>query len=89
MSDLLDDTPDDWTLAQNVVFSRLFRHMIGNQAVFTHPDAAEIEPDHWRTVCWNASWMAASFINMEQVPFTHVDDDGNILGAEVPVGEMQ
>lgn len=89
MSDLLDSTPDDWTVEQNVVFSRLYRHMVSNQPVFTHPDAPKHEDAHWKTVCWNASWMAASFMNMEQVPFIHVDEDGAVLGAEVPAGEMQ
>lgn len=89
MSDLLDSTPDDWTVEQNVVFSRLYRHMVSNQAVFAHPEAPTLTAPHWQTICWNASWMAASFVNMAQAPFVHVDEDGTVLGAEVPAGEMQ
>lgn len=34
-----------------------------DQSVFSHPDAPPLKRDHWRTVRWNAAFMAATLIS--------------------------
>lgn len=82
-----DSTPSDWTPEQRALFSRLFRHMADNQAVLTHTEAAPIHPDHWCTIAWNAAWMATHMAGPNgDSPLEHVDEHGNTLAIEVPLG---
>lgn len=82
---LLGATPDEWSDAQRALFSRMFRHMNEQQAMFTHPDATTVESDHWQTTCWNAAWVATVMSASEEGAFmVHVaaEDHSEVLAIE-------
>lgn len=76
------DTPDDWTPEQQVLFTRMLRHMELTQAMFTHPKAAPIPAEHWSTIAWNAAWTAAHFAGEDAGLLVHCDEEGNELARE-------
>lgn len=80
-------TPDNWTNEQNTLFARVYRHMEANQLVFTHPKAARVTNEHWQTTCWNAAYFAAACVEDEDA-WIHVNEEGDVLGAEVHLGAM-
>ena len=41
------------------MFNELFRYMFDNQPLFKHPKAPLLETEQWKTVAWNAAWIAA------------------------------
>lgn len=82
-----DVFPDTWTDEQCAMFQRLYRHMLGNQTVFSHPKAARVPGEHWQTTCWNAAWVAV-LMHAGCGPLVH-EVDGEIDGIEVPPGAMQ
>lgn len=75
------ELPDRWLEQQRQLFLRLYRHSVKNQAVMTHPDADNIMPTDWDTVCWNFSWLAAE-MSIECPPLEHVDEDNQTLAIE-------
>lgn len=86
---MVDETPEEWTDAQRGLFSRIFRHMEANQHLFTNPQAPRVADEHWRVTSWNAAWIATDFSDPEFGAVIHIDEDGNVEGAEVPIGSMQ
>lgn len=48
-----------WDEKARGVFNSLYEVMTKNQGTFIHPKDMQRPSDHWKTVCWNASWMAA------------------------------
>ncbi len=42
------------------VFNNLFFTMTKAPDLFMHPKATALKKSHWRTVAWNAAWIAAS-----------------------------
>lgn len=52
-----------WTPTGQDTFNEVFWMMYQNSHVFDHPDMtlkpADMPKDHWKTVCWNAAWVAA------------------------------
>jgi hypothetical protein len=84
----MHETPDEWDDEQRALFSRLYRHMEANPGAFQHPSARPVPTEHWLTTCWNAAWCAANWRNPAAPPLVHVNDDGEEIGAEVPIGAM-
>lgn len=56
------DTPDEWSGAQDMLFVRMCRFMVENPAMFQHPGAAPVPPEHWACTAHNASWHAADLM---------------------------
>lgn len=52
-----------WSEHAKRVFNELYGLMNVNQTIFTHPKQPKTDPEQWRTVCWNASWMAADAVD--------------------------
>lgn len=50
-----------WNDASKYVFNEVYSSMLNNGWVFMHPDCVVI-PTHWKTICWNAAWTAASAV---------------------------
>jgi len=50
---------DEWDDDQRIRFNAVFDAMSLSQWAFTHPEAAVVPDEHWRTTCWNAAWHAA------------------------------
>lgn len=48
-----------WSAGAKGVFNDLYSHMIMNQWAYLHPKQEAVADEHWATICWNASWMAA------------------------------
>jgi len=48
-----------WTPAARCVFNTLYSTMKDNQWVFLHPKQEALTAQKWRTVAWNAAWIAA------------------------------
>lgn len=83
------DTPDDWTPEQNAMFSRMFRHMLEAQPMFTHPDAPRVADEHWETTCWNAAWFAVA-CGEDAGTWVHLDSEsGDVLAVETPRESFQ
>lgn len=52
-----------WSIRARRVFNDLFEVMSRNQYLFLHPEMPKISKQRWRTVAWNASWMAANAVD--------------------------
>ena len=48
-----------WAPQARQVFNELYSSMIGNQEIFLHPKTEALSRQKWKTVAWNASWIAA------------------------------
>jgi hypothetical protein len=51
-----------WTLVARHVFNKTYETMMKSPDNFRHPEdqKTEINLVHWKTIAWNAAWMAAS-----------------------------
>ena len=48
-----------WNVAARKVFNETYGTMRKNQWAFLHPKQDKVSPQLWRTVAWNAAWIAA------------------------------
>lgn len=71
----MKDTPEEWTEAQNALFVRVYRFMIGNQSAVRHPKCFEISPAHWQTICHNAAWTAAEMLETDDLTVLDADTE--------------
>lgn len=53
--------------AARKTFNALYSLMMDNPELFTHPKAPQLKPVHWKTVAWNAAWIAADAVD-ESIP---------------------
>lgn len=51
---------DKWSWIARTTFNALYSEMIQFQCCFVHPKAAVIPCEHWKTIAWNAAWIAAT-----------------------------
>lgn len=56
-----------WNELARHVFNATFQAMRDNQAIFSHPKAAHMGREKWRTVAWNAAWTAASEVRRRMI----------------------
>ena len=68
--------PDEWSEAQRDLYGKVFRFMLQNQSIFSHPDATPIDPEHWNTIAHNPATCAA---DLSEGNITISDDDGRVL----------
>lgn len=54
-----------WSKGRQAVFNRVFGELKSGAHMFDHPEAADIPQKHWRTIAWNAAWIASD--HAEQV----------------------
>jgi hypothetical protein len=50
---------NDWSNTAKRVFNKTYERMLRSQWVFMHPKATPMPKEHWKTVAWNASVIAA------------------------------
>lgn len=48
-----------WSKEAKAIFNDCYDFFFNNQGLVMHPKAHELKPDHWKTVAWNAAWIAA------------------------------
>ena len=48
-----------WCLTSRQVFNEVYSSMNMNQGLFLHPHTEKISRQQWKTVAWNAAWIAA------------------------------
>ncbi|MCA1831214.1 MAG: hypothetical protein LC750_00440 [Actinobacteria bacterium] len=59
-----------WTEDGQILFNDLFASM-GNQGLYSHPKAVKQAREHWQATRWNAAWMAANIVSLEQKCSNH------------------
>jgi hypothetical protein len=47
-----------WSKEGQKVFKQVYAMMF-NQEMITHPKQAPLPKDQWKTIAWNAAWLAA------------------------------
>ena len=52
-----------WSATARAVFNRTYDFVHDNQGLMTHPKMSAIKPAHWKTVAWNAAWIAADAVD--------------------------
>lgn len=52
---------DTLTPTGKEIFNSLYSTMRQNQGIFLHPKQEALSAQMWKTVAWNASWLAAEF----------------------------
>ncbi|QOJ33903.1 MAG: hypothetical protein HRU82_02590 [Nitrospira sp.] len=57
-----------WNICQRDVFNRTYIFMLENQGLFHHPKQKDLNPQFWKTTCWNAAWIAADAVVGEVPP---------------------
>ena len=80
----MSDTPEDWTDEQNAMFVKLYKFMVRSQAAIRHPDSPEVPAEQWQTICHNAAWSAAEFVDADDL--TIIDADTEQVLAHSPKG---
>lgn len=48
-----------WGSQARKVFNEVYSSLYMNRLLTCHPKAPEIPQHHWRTIAWNAAWLAA------------------------------
>lgn len=48
-----------WTDQAKEIFNKTYEYLFANQSVIRHPDGPILLGDHWKTISWNAAWIAA------------------------------
>lgn len=66
-----------WSPKAREVFNRVYRFAIANQDLMTHPKQERAAPFHWKTVAWNAAWIAAGAVD-NTIPTAIVEDSGDV-----------
>lgn len=52
-----------WSDQAKSVFNRLYSFMMSNREVMLHPKSPQPSPQHFKTIAWNASWIAADAVD--------------------------
>lgn len=52
-----------WSTQARSVFNAVYRFAMNNPRLMQHPAAPEPKPFHWKTVAWNAAWIAADAVD--------------------------
>ena len=48
-----------WSKEARAVFNACYSFFYDNQKIMNHPKAPKMSDAHWKTVAWNAAWIAA------------------------------
>ena len=52
-----------WSAGARRVFNHVYTFVHSNPDLMNHPDAPKPKPFHWKTVAWNAAWIAADAVD--------------------------
>lgn len=52
-----------WSPAARTIFNRVYDFMMDNQWAMLHPKQPTLKPDHYKTIAWNAAWIAADAVD--------------------------
>lgn len=52
-----------WSPIARRTFNSVYDFLLSNQDLITHPKAEVATPFHWKTVSWNAAWIAADAVD--------------------------
>lgn len=80
----MDILPEDWSVAQNSLFTRVYKFMTANMAAMTHPECPFLETQHWQTICHNAAFLAAELREADSLRI--IDSETEQTIAESPGG---
>ena len=53
-----------WSLAQRAVFNHMYLAM-DNQMCLRHPKSPMVPDEQWKTIRWNAAWLAADSLSVK------------------------
>lgn len=56
-----------WSLTARRVFNEVNGFMLDNQWLMLHPKSPQPNKEHYKTIAWNAAWIAADAVD-ESVP---------------------
>lgn len=69
--------PDDWEPEQLRIYHEVFALAAGRQPLFSHPRAEPMPDEHWKTLCHNFAFWAATTSNGDDLTVT--TEDGEVL----------
>lgn len=52
-----------WSCPAQRAFNGVYYAMTESPWLFHHPDADPVPEEHWKTVAWNAAWLAAEAVD--------------------------
>lgn len=52
-----------WSAKAHDVFNEVYSFAYDNPDLMTHPAAPKPKPLYWKTVAWNAAWIAADAVD--------------------------
>lgn len=50
---------NEWSEKGRGIFNKTYDFLYYNQALTTHPKTEKIPDSQWKTIAWNAAWIAA------------------------------
>lgn len=53
----------EWSATARRVFNDSYAFIYDNPDLMNHPGAPTPKPFHWKTVAWNAAWIAADAVD--------------------------
>jgi len=65
--------PQDWTDEQGELFALVYRFMAANQDAFRHPHTSELPVEEWNTICHNAAFTAAEFMETDDLTVSDIE----------------
>jgi hypothetical protein len=63
-----------WNAMARAVFNRVYDFSMENFSLMSHPKMERPKPAHWKTLSWNAAWIAADAV-MDDIPTVVRDID--------------
>lgn len=54
---------DQWSEQARQEFNDVYDFICSNQDLIIHPKMMKMRQDHWKTIAWNAAWVAADSMN--------------------------
>lgn len=52
-----------WSARARATFNTTYDFLLNNQEIASHPKADTQSPAHWKTLSWNAAWIAADAVD--------------------------
>lgn len=69
----------EWSGSQCALYRRVYLFMMANQQAFRHPAGPMLGLAHWQTICHNAAFACAEFIETDDLTIT--GEGGEILAS--------
>ena len=49
-----------WSVYARAIFNSSYKFFLSNQDLMRHPEAPRLPAKLWKTIAWNAAWIAAA-----------------------------